>query len=133
VTELPKFHDELLDGLRILAGGVVEFYLRNVSGETFTLELRGVTRMGIWEVREGNIIFDLIVRDVASATAEDVATLGLAGPDGPDTDTVAWLRGSKSKQLEINSSYGANGLVVFESYKLHATGERSSGSTIPSA
>ena len=116
MTALPKFHDGHLDGLRILDDHTVQLFLRDVGRKPFTLELSGVTRMGIWEVREGNILFDLVVRGAAEATPEDLTVLGLGNTDGTQ------LRESNLKMLEINASYGARGLVVFETYELRAAG-----------
>jgi hypothetical protein len=124
MTELPKFHDGYLDGMRIRENHVVELYLRNVGGETFTLELRGVERLCFHEVREGNIIFDLILRDVRNADKNDIQTLGLAGPGGTDAAYLARLRSSERMILEINPSYGAGGLVVFETFALNQVRER---------
>jgi hypothetical protein len=122
MTELPKFHDGHLDGLRILDDHTVQLFLRDVGRKPFTLELSGVTRMGIWEVREGNILFDLVVRGSAEATPEDLTVLGLVNTEGADMVYLSQLRESNLKMLEINASYGARGLVVFETYELRAAG-----------
>jgi len=78
--------------------------------------------MAIWEVREGNILFDLVVRATAEATPEDLTVLGLGNPEGADMVYLSQLRESNLKMLEINASYGACGLVVFETYDLRAAG-----------
>jgi hypothetical protein len=122
MTELPKFHDGHLDGLRILDDHTVQLFLRDVGRKPFTLELSGVTRMGIWEVREGNILFDLVVRGSAEATPEDLTMLALGNTEGADMAYLSQLRESNLKMLEINASYGARGLVVFETYELRAAG-----------
>ena len=122
MTELPKFHDGHLDGLRILDDHTIELFLRDVGRKPFTLKLSGVTRMGIWEVREGNILLDLVVRGAAEATSEDLTLLGLGNTEGADMGYLAQLRESNLKMLEINASYGARGLVVFETYELLAAG-----------
>jgi hypothetical protein len=78
--------------------------------------------MGIWEVREGNILSDLVVRGAAEATPEDLTVLGLGNTEGADMVYLSQLRESNLKMLEINASYGARGLVVFETYELLAAG-----------
>ena len=122
MTELPKFHDGHLDGLRILDDHTVHLFLRDVGRKPFTLKLSGVTRMGIWEVREGNILFDLVVRGSAEATPEDLTMLALGNTEGADMAYLSQLRESNLKMLEINASYGARGLVVFETYELRSAG-----------
>ena len=58
----------------------------------------------------------------AEATPEDLTVLGLGNTEGADMVYLSQLRESNLKMLEINASYGARGLVVFETYELRAAG-----------
>jgi hypothetical protein len=61
--KIPSFHDGRFDGFWIAADEAVYLFLTTEGGERLTLVLRGVERLNLSEIREGNIIFDLVFRN----------------------------------------------------------------------
>jgi hypothetical protein len=62
---LPSFHDGHFDGLRICPSKSVNFFLRTRDGKSFELVLREVDALTLSEIKQGNIIFDLVFRSPA--------------------------------------------------------------------
>jgi len=53
----------------------VRLFPRTQGGERFTLILRGVQRLSIAEIKEGNIIFDLVFCEGEQLTIADIEEL----------------------------------------------------------
>ena len=74
MTDLPSFHDGHLDGF-ITTGKTVSLYLRTQAGLKFTLLLREPTVFRGNNFREGNILFDVTVRDTSGLVPSEIAEL----------------------------------------------------------
>jgi hypothetical protein len=74
ITEMnvPSFHDGRFDGFWIPTDDTVHLFLRTQGGERFTRILKGVERLNLSEIREGNIIFDLVFRDAEGLAISDM-------------------------------------------------------------
>jgi hypothetical protein len=131
MVELPNFHDGFFDGLWIAPNKIVHFFLRTVDDKTFTLTFQGVRAMCMSGVKAGNIILDLVFRDapqITLADVEEVHDLGSNSKLGPTI--LASIRNQPQLQImELNPSYGAQGLILFENYEVSET----AWSPIPSA
>jgi len=94
-------------------------FLTTVNQQSFVLILEGVERLTLTDIKEGNIILDLVFRGTEEFTHSDVRDL-CGG--GSDTSQVLSLLETAKEQglqvLEINSSYRAQGLVLFQSWEL---------------
>lgn len=116
---IPSFHDGYFDGLWIGSSRVVHIFLRTQAGEAFVLVLQGVDALKISEVRRGNIIFDVDSRGPQHLTCADMEELYDVGID--TTEAKALLK-AKSEQglqlLEISASYGAQGLILFQTCEI---------------
>jgi hypothetical protein len=117
--QIPSFHDGRFNGFRIGADKLVQLYLTTVERESFVLVLEGVEALTLTSIKEGNIILDLVIRSGHELTASDIEQVYGMG----DTPTVVEKRfkAAVEKQfqlLEINPSYGAEGLVLFRTWKL---------------
>jgi hypothetical protein len=77
---IPNFHDGYFDGLRIRQNKLVHFFLRTQGGDSFRLALQGVDALTLSEIKEGNIIFDLVFRSTQELTCSDVEDLFGVGP-----------------------------------------------------
>lgn len=118
--ELPNFHDGFFDGIWIGPNKVTYFFLRTVDSESFTLIFHGVQAMYISGVKEGNIIFDLVIRKASEITLAEVEEVHELGPNSKIGPTMLTsIRDQSELQImELNTSYGAHGLVLFERYEV---------------
>jgi hypothetical protein len=118
-TEIPSFHDGYFDGIRIEPNKQVQFFLRTVSEQSFVLILEGVERLVLTDVRAGNIILDLVIRATEQLTHSDMEELYGMGNDTPQVSSLLKTATERGLQvLEINPSYGAQGLVLFQNWNL---------------
>ena len=70
-------------------------------------------------LRSGNIIFDLVLRDARSVTTSEIAELYGVEPNSEQSEKLKAAVLNKSLQiLELNPSYGAAGLFLFESVEV---------------
>lgn len=116
---IPNFHDGHFDGLRIGPSNLVDLYLRTQDGGAFILVLQGVDALTLTDVKAGNIIFDLVFRKNEQLTCSDMAELYSLDADAPQTTNLLKAkRGLGLQLLEINASYGAQGLVLFRSFEI---------------
>ncbi len=116
---IPNFHDGNFDGIWIRPQKEAHLYLRNVDRVEFVLVLDGVERVAINNFSAGNIILDLIARPASQITEADIAILyGVAVEDPQTQKLLQSAQASNLQVLEINSSYGADGLVLFRGWRL---------------
>jgi hypothetical protein len=117
---IPNFHDGHFDGLRIGPNKMVNVFLKTREGKSFTLTLQEVDALILSEVKQGNIILDLVFRSTRDLTRSDMAELYRVDVDAPQaTDLLRAKREQGFQLLEINSSYGAQGMVLFRTFELH--------------
>lgn len=117
--QIPSFHDSRFNGFRIGADKQVQLYLTTVERESFVLVLAGVDALTLNDVRQGNIIFDLVIRSGHELTVSDIEYV--YGIRNTPTDAGRLLQTAIDKGLqllEINPSYGAEGRVLFRTWKL---------------
>src|SRR5258708_23751094 len=118
-TKISNFHDGYFDGLWIGPNKLVQFFLTTVNQQSFVLILEGVQRPTLTDIKEGNIILDLVLRGTEELTHSDVRDLYGGGSD--TSQVLSLLKTAKEQGLqvlEINSSYDAQGLVLFQSWEL---------------
>ena len=117
---LPNFHDGHFDGFHIGPNNQLRLFLRTHEGTSFTLAFHGVDALTLAEIKYGNIVFDLVLRSGLELTAFDIEELFGIKPDTPQATDVLKAKSDAGLQLlEINSSYGAHGLVLFQSMEIH--------------
>jgi len=113
--DIPNFHDGHFDGFWIGSNKELHLFLRTNHGESFTIALRGVDALTLSEIKQGNIIFDIVLRSGEQLTGSDIEEL--FGVEAGTSHTSALLKtksGMGLQVLEINASYGAHGLVLFQ-------------------
>jgi hypothetical protein len=117
---IPNFHDGYFDGLQISANKLVHIFLRTQDGKSFVLVLQGVDALTFSEIKLGNIIFDVVFRSTQELTSADMFDLFSIGADTlKASDLLNAKREQGLKLLEINASYGAQGLVLFQNFDMH--------------
>jgi len=119
LMDIPNFHDGHFDGLWIGPSKVVHLFLKTLNDKSFTLVLHGVDRLALSEIKQGNVIFDLVLRGTHELTPSDMQELYGVGIDMPQTVNVLMAKGEQELQLlELNSSYGAQGLLLFRTWEI---------------
>ena len=119
---IPNFHDGHFDGFRIGPHKKLHFFLRTHDGESFTLTLQGVDALTLSEIKQGNIIFDLVFRSGEQLTGTDIEELFDVKVDAPHASTLLKTKRDMGLQvLELNASYGARGLVLFQTIEVRST------------
>jgi len=122
MTTLPNLHDGFFDGVWLSADKRARFFVRTVAGELSTIILTDVQALNICGLRAGNIIFDLVLiaPDKLSVRNIEQAYDLKSG----DVDKVQQLLGKSQEQglsgLEINPSYGAEGIALFRAVAIAA-------------
>ena len=110
-----QFHDGFFDGLWIDSTRV-HIYLSTLQKERFTAVADGVVRLFATGIKEGNIIFDVVVRDHDELTPDDIsAVYDLAGGTALEEKASRLLDKAREEKwvlLEISPSYGANCLIL---------------------
>jgi hypothetical protein len=116
---IPNFHDGYFDGLRIGPNKLVNLFLRTQERKSFILVLQDVDSMTISEIKQGNIILDLVFRSSEELTRSDMAELYSVDVDAPQAaDLLTAKREEGFQLLEINGSYGAQGSVLFQTFEI---------------
>jgi hypothetical protein len=117
--QIPTFHDGGFEGFKRGSDKQVQLYLTTGERESFVLMLEGVEVLTLTDIREGNIIFDLVIRSGHELTVSDIEYV--YGIRNTPTDAGRLLKAAVDKGLqllEINPSYGAEGMVLFRTWKL---------------
>jgi hypothetical protein len=128
MMNIPNFHDGHFDGLWIGDSKVVHLFLRTQDKKRFTLVLQGVHSLILSEIKEGNIIFDLVFRPARELTTADIAELYGVGADAAQAANLLTIASEQGLQLlEVNPSYGAHGLLLFETFELRESTSPPSG------
>jgi hypothetical protein len=115
-----KFHDGFVDGFLIREPQVIIF-IRTEGNEAFALAADDVTRMRVDSLLQGNIVFDIVMRQGHELTRSDVDVYGFAAnPNGEKlaTGTLERLRMENRVALEINPSYGCACFLIAQAVTL---------------
>ena len=115
MTTLPDLHDGFLDGVWLSADKRARLFVRTVAGELSTIILTDVQALNICGLRAGNIIFDLVLIAPDKLTVKDIEQA--YDLKSGDVDEAQQLLRKTQEQglsgLEINPSYGAEGIALF--------------------
>jgi hypothetical protein len=115
MTGLPNLHDGFFDGLWLSTNKSVRLFVRTVEGERSTIVLTDVEAMNITGLRTGNIIFELVLIAPDKLTSEDIAQVYDLKPDEAEQARKLLSKAQERRlsALEMNTSYGAEGKVLF--------------------
>jgi hypothetical protein len=118
-----EFHDGFLDGVLITPERGLDVYLRTRPGKRARVFLSGVVAASLTEFREGNIILEVLVREGAEITLQDVARIYGLAPEHEverwEEDLVGRASDSRLVLLEVNPSFGASCMVLAEKADFH--------------
>jgi|HubBroStandDraft_2_1064218.scaffolds.fasta_scaffold398230_2 hypothetical protein len=115
------FHDGFLDGLWV-DGSIAHVYLRTLENEASTLVGTDVAALTLTDFKQGNIIFDVIVRGSDEICLDDIRWLYLL-PEGEvgenqALELLAKAHDERLSVLEITPSYGAVCMILARSFDL---------------
>ena len=115
MMSLPDLHDGFFDGVWLSPDKAARFFVRTEAGELSTIVLSGVEALSITGLKAGNIIFDLVLISSEKLTMEHVEE-AYELSDGKREMSHQLLTKAQEQGLlglELNSSYGAAGTVLF--------------------
>ena len=118
---IPSFHDGSFDGVWIPGENQVHLFLTTVDNKRFTVALEGVKALHLWNIREGNIVFDvsLINADQLNEShIESAYELGVIDRDQEIATLLASARQEDLRMLEMTTSYGAERVVLFKGIEI---------------
>lgn len=122
--DFQSFHDGHFDGIHLEPVKTVHIFLRAANKDRYILVLRGVEALTLSGIKAGNIILDLVIRGAREATSTDVQEL--YDLDESNEQVAKLLKTTREKKLqilELNPSYGASGLFLFESFEIKGANE----------
>jgi len=107
VKTFNQFHDGSFDGV-LLNGMGAQFFFRTREKQSFVLRVSGLKSLRLNDFRQGNIIFDVLLREGTEVNLSDIVELyGFT-----DEDKAALKLEEAHREalvvLEINPSYGAS-------------------------
>jgi hypothetical protein len=117
MPKFDQFHDGYFDGL-LIKGATVRVFLRTHGGQEFVLEVIGVSSMKADGFRQGNIIFDVLLRRGDDLTVGDIICLYELEEESKALAKLEEARRKNLVVLEINPSYGASCTILAESVEL---------------
>jgi hypothetical protein len=116
---IPNLHDGYFEGFWTGPNKEVHMFLRALDGARFTVVMHGVDALSLSNIKQGNIIFDVLVRGAQDLTVDDIQELYGVARDSPMAAELLDLKVKESLQvLEINPSYGAQGVVSFRTIEV---------------
>jgi hypothetical protein len=127
--DVQKFHDGHFDGIQLEPDKTAHIFLRAANKERYILVLKGVQVLTLSGVKAGNIILDLVIRPAREATSTDVQELYDLDKNAEQAAKLLESTHEKKLQiLELNPSYGASGLFLFENFEIIEANERMASS-----
>ena len=117
MTGLPNLHDGSFDGLWLSDNKSVRLFVRTVAGERSTIVLTDVEALNINCLKAGNIIFDLALIAPDKLSMEDILEVYDLKPHQAEMagKLLNKAQGQSLYALEMSTSYGAEGKVLFRS------------------
>jgi hypothetical protein len=112
-----RFHDGSLDGL-LVEGPDVRVFLRSYDKQEFVLDVSGVLSLKVDGFRQGNIIFDVLVRNGKEVTIDDMINFFGFKDEANADRKLQDVHAKNLIVLEINPSYGASCAILAESVGL---------------
>lgn len=112
-----EFHDGAVGGL-LLEGASALLFLSTSKKDSFVFKADEVDRLRMSDVRQGNIIFDVIAREGNEITLRDNMELYGFSEEAKAVETLAEVRQEQRLVLEVNASYGAALLLIAKTLRV---------------
>ena len=117
---LPNLHDGFFDGLWLSDKKAACLFVRTVNGERSTILLSDVEALNIRNLRQGNIILDVMLIAPDALGVEQVNE-AYALENEQENISHGLLEKAQQKKLcalEMSTSYGAEGTVLFRTARV---------------
>jgi hypothetical protein len=117
---IPSFHDGSFDVVWIPAKNKAHLFLTTVDNKRFTVALEGVKALHLWNMRQGNIVFEVSLIETDQLTESHIESayeLSNMARDRQIATLLATARQEGLRILEMTTSYGAEGVVLFKGIK----------------
>lgn len=112
-----QFHDGWLNGI-LLEEHNAKLFISTAEKQPFVLEIEGITSLKLDGFRQGNIIFDVLVRETNEITSGDIEELFGYTDKQQTWKRPEQVRNDRSVVIEIGTSYGASLLALARSAEL---------------
>jgi hypothetical protein len=116
-----EFHDGFLEGI-LLDDSSAHIFLSTHQKDQFVFEASNVSRLNAEGFKEGNIIFEVLIRSAIELTLEDIEAVHGGFPEVSRsrfaTKGLELALEKNLSLLEINPSYGATCLVLAATFDL---------------
>ena len=112
-----QFHDGSLDGF-LVQGSTLSVFLSTANKQEFILKASGVLSLKVDGFRQGNIIYDVIVRSSNEVTFDDIISFYDFKDEAKALLKLEDTRHKNLAVLEINPSYGATCIILAASIDL---------------
>ena len=115
MVSLPDLHDGFFDGVWLSPDKAARLFVRTEAGERSTIILSGVEALNVFGVRVGNIILDFALIAPENLTLKHIEDAHALKEGQAEMSQCLLSEAQKLRLhgLEINSSYGAEGTVLF--------------------
>jgi len=121
MREFDEFHDGRFEGLWI-DGKTVHIFLATEGHERFVFVAKEISELLVEDVKSGNIIFEVLLRDTEEINLQDIHALYKfqTGLTGENQSAILLEKACLQnwKILEVNPSYGASCLILANSFEL---------------
>jgi len=120
LPSIPDLHDGFFDGVWLSDKKCACLFVRTENGERSTILLTNVAALNIRNLRQGNIIFDVVLMAPDALSIEQV---NQAHDLGHEREEMSRRLLEKAQQqrlcaLVMSTSYGAEGTVLFQTAKV---------------
>jgi hypothetical protein len=112
-----EFHDGQLDGI-LIQGSILSLFVSTHNKQEFVLRAKGVQSLKVDGFRQGNIIFDVLLRSAEDVTVDDIMSHYQFNDEAKAKIKFEEMSRRNLCVLEINPSYGATCTVLAESIEL---------------
>ena len=114
---LSEFHDGSVDGV-LLDGTNAFLFLSTWNKDRVVMELHDLRSLRMDDFRQGNILFDVRVREGNEITQDDSEHLFGFSDEAKAAKKLAEVHEEKLVVVEMNPSYGASFLAIAKSFKM---------------
>jgi len=121
---LDDFHDGFLDGL-LIQDATAHLFLSTGNKQEFVLKVSEVLSLKLDGFRQGNIIYDVLIRNADELTLQDIMYFYEFKDGAKAAKKLEELRETELVVLEVNPSYGAQCLILARSVDVSQRESRS--------
>jgi len=111
-----EFHDGFVEGV-LLDGTSALLFLSTWKEDRVVMKLDDVRSLKMNDLRHGNILFEVIVREGSEITHDDIEQLFGFSDDSKAAKKLTEAREEQLVVVELNPSYGASSLAIAKSFR----------------